>query len=385
MDLELLPIIISKFLQELGFSGKLLVQLQVLAMLLIIFLICVIINFLTKKILIRIIGAMIRFTNTRYDDILYEKKVFHSLSHIFPAIFIYNSIDLVFRNPKTIHIFQALCLIYLITAVWFGINSFLNAMKTIFQKQLFQYSHFPIHSFIQIVKVIFFIIGAVFMLSVIFDRSPATLLTGLGAFTAVLILVFKDTILGFVATIQLALNKMVKIGDHISIPHKNADGKVLDISITTVKIQNWDASTLYIPTYSLVSDTFRNWTIECETNKQKIRRAFGIDVSSVKFCSTELLRRLKENKFLANFLQENAEKRFSNLELYKKFLTNFLKENFAIYKNFTIKELQSSGKDILMEIFAIVNENQITEIQKINIELFENFFAAANEFELKII
>ena len=246
-------------------------------------------NLIAKRVLLTGVKYFARKTHTRWDDILVERKVFTRLSHLAPALVIYYSAYLFLPVQDGL---QRLSIAYMILAGVLVLNAAFNAVIDIYNTYEVSRER-PIKGYVQVAKIILFVFLAIVAVSVLMDRSPWLLLSGFGAMTAVVLLVFKDSILGLVASIQLSSNDMVRIGDWIEMPKYGADGDVVDVSLHTVKIQNWDKTISTIPAYYLISDSFKNWRGMSESGGRRIKRALNIDMNSVKLCTPQMLDRFE--------------------------------------------------------------------------------------------
>lgn len=304
-----------------------------------------IVNWITKNVIVSVVKLIIRKSKNKYDDVFLKRKVFEHLSHISPAILIYYTIPLAIPNPDLYAVLQSFTYIYMVVAVLIVLNQFLNALNEIFEiiaekKQL----SISIKGYVQVIKIIFIIIAAILVIAALLDKKPGAIFAGLGAMTAILLLIFKDTILGFVASIQLSAYKMLKIGDWITMPSRNADGDVIDISLSTVKVQNFDKSISTIPTYALVSESFTNWDGMVLSGGRRIKRSINIDVNSIKFCSDEMLQRFKKNPYLTDYINVKQKEiseadvfrgeRITNVTIFRVYVENYLKSNFRAFKKF---------------------------------------------------
>lgn len=363
-------------------------------------------NLITKKIIIRYIKVIGAKTKTEYDDIFIEKKVFDRLSHLVPALIIYYTIEYaILKHPDIVSGIKSVCSIYMIIIVLMVIDSFLNALHLIYRRFFKMAKKIPIKGYIQVLKIIFIFIGIILILSVLLGKSPGGIFAGIGALAAVLMLVFKDTILGFVAGIQLTAYNMVKPGDWISMPSRNADGTVLDISLTTVKIQNWNKTITTVPTSALVSESFSNWNGMEESGGRRIKRHIYFDLNSMKFCSDELLNKFKKISLLKDYIEKketelkyhNEEKQINdlpqingrnltNIGTFRKYVEFYLKAHPKIHKNMTflVRQLQPTEKGLPIEIYVFCTEQAWAKIEEIQGDIFDHLFAIIPEFELKL-
>ena len=357
---------------------------------------CWLINFLSKKIIIRIVAYYVRKSKTQWDDIFLEKGVFNRLSHIIPAIIIYYSAARVFLDfPQFISFFKAASYIYIISISLMVANSFINAMHEIYLS-LPVSAHRHIKGYVQVVKIILFFIGGIIILSVLLGESPYALLAGLGAMAAVIIIVFRDAILGLSASIQLSENKMLKPGDYIIIAKDNIEGTVKEISLSSVKILNPDNTYNYIPAYSLVSQPFSNWIGVKEAGARRIKRSVNIDIRTIRFCSENLLKKLKDvdvlQPFLATYLPVNKANELpalsqipeTNIGFFRKYIEFYLKKhpNIDLNNDFVIHQLQPTNTGLPLEIYFFINELDWEKAETIQSEIVEHLLAIMREFDL---
>ncbi len=360
---------------------------------------------ITRRLIVTLIGRLIKRTSTTWDDILYEKKVFNRLSHLAPALILRYSIGHVLGDFENLTSFlQGAITIYMIIIALLVINSFILSLNSIYET-LPVAENRPIKGYLQVVQIIIYCIAIILVLSIILGKSPAKLLTGIGALTAVLILVFKDTILGFIASIQLAANNMIKIGDWITMPKYNADGTVTEITLNTAKVQNWDKTISTIPTYALVSESFSNWRGMEESGGRRIKRHINIDMRSVKFCTSEMLERLKKIIYLKEYTenkQKELEKynkennisddlvvngrRMTNLGTFRKYLESYLKNHPMIHNDMTflVRHLQPTDKGIPLEIYVFSKDQRWAYYKSIQADIFDHILSVIPQFDLKV-
>ncbi|MFH2037778.1 MAG: mechanosensitive ion channel domain-containing protein [Candidatus Zixiibacteriota bacterium] len=362
----------------------------------------IITNYIAKKILLVGITRIIRKTKISWDDALLEHNVFTRLSHIAPALVIYFSAELF--SPNLRNYIQRFSTVYMFLTGWFVLSAFLNAAVSIYQK--FEKSRQrPIKGYVQITKIIVFVFIAVYAIGIILDKSVLPILGGLGAMTAVIILVFKDSILGLVASIQLSGNDMVRIGDWIEIPKYGADGDVIDITLTTIKVQNWDKTISYIPAYALVSDSYKNWRGMTESGGRRIKRAINIDMNTVKFAAPEMLEKWQKFRVLKDYLKTKQEeiarynkelnidstphingRNLTNLGTFRAYLGEYLKNHPKINKEMTflIRHLQPTDKGIPIEIYVFSNDKVWANYESIQADIFDHVLAVIPEFDLRV-
>jgi miniconductance mechanosensitive channel len=388
-----------------GVDEKYIVYLYPLVGIGLILLLALLSDLIARRVILTIIAKIVAKTENNWDDIILERKVFNRLSHLAPALVIFYSIGYALNDFPKIEIFlQDTVSIYMIIVTALVFNSFLLALLEIYQTLEISKNR-SIKGYIQIVQIVVFSIAAIFILSVILGKSPMRLFAGLGALAAVLILVFKDTILGFVASIQLSANHMVQIGDWITMDKFKADGIVTEITLNTVKVQNGDKTISTIPTYSMVSESFQNWRGMQESEGRRIKRSVNIDMKSVDFCTPKQLEKFNKLPFVKDYIQEKLksskdsvdvnnntdnihvyENKLTNLGVLRKYLEGYLKNHPMIHKDYTlfVRQLQATEFGIPIEINAFSIEQEVVNYENIQSEIFEHILAIIPEFDLKI-
>ena len=239
-----------------------------------------------RNILLKVVAHLIRKTKATWDDIVFDRKVLIHLSRMVAPVIIYVFIPVAFAetSSSTLGFIQRVCLIYILITFLSFINSFLKAVYAVYSEKE-QLRDRPLKGMLQTVQVILWFVGAIVVVSILIDKSPLSLLAGLGASAAILMLVFKDSIMGFVSGVQLSANDMLKVGDWIAMPKYGADGTVIEVTLNTVKVRNWDNTITTIPPYLLVSDSFQNWRGMRESGGRRVKRSINIDMNSVRFLS----------------------------------------------------------------------------------------------------
>ncbi len=358
----------------------------------------------SKRILLRLVKAAARRTKTTWDDVLVEERLFSRLAHLVPAIVIQTA------APNVLGDFtSAAALVGTGTSVYMALvgmtvfDAFLNAGERIYQT--FEMAErFPIRTIVQIVRVLVYFVIGVAVLAILLGKSPVVFFSGLGAFTAVLLLIFKDTILGFVAGLQLTANNMVRTGDWIEMPRHNADGTVLDVSLTTVKVQNWDKTVTTIPTYALVSEPFKNWRGMEESSGRRIKRSVHLDVTSIKFCDSEMLERFKKIRFITEYIDRKvaevdahnhdieADESFlingrhlTNLGTYRAYLEHYLRANPKVHQDMTflVRQLAPTEHGLPIEIYVFSTDKAWANYEAIQADLFDHVLAVLPLFDLR--
>jgi len=368
--------------------------------------ICLVIS---KRIIFHLIGKTGLSKRYHWIDTAHSQRVFRRGAHLIPG-FIVQAVapSLAIKSLAITALLSKFLLtasaVYLIITAAFVISALLNTVAI--QYRFFQIAkQRPIKSYVQVAKIILGILTAVFVGSVILNRSPVYLLTGLGTMTAIIMLVFKDSLLGFVSSIQLAANDMVRIGDWIEMPTFGADGDVIDISLNTVKIQNWDKTIVTIPSYALLSHGVKNWRGMNEAGGRRIKRAIFIDVHTIHFCDTPFIEKLRQlpllEERLDNHLKEMDEvnkaigldmksealqpHRITNLGAFRLYLESYLSKHPKIHRDLTflVRQLQDTNKGIPIEIYIFTNDTNWIRYEAIQADIFEHIYAILPYFDLR--
>lgn len=356
-------------------------------------------DIITKKVTISIITKLVKKTKTEWDDILLKRKVFNRLSHFAPAFLIYYSSNLIDHQGLSVFI-QSGTYLFMIFLALLVLDTFLNAANDIYNTYPISRNR-PIKGYIQIVKIFFYALGIISIIAILIHKDPWNLIAGMSAFAAVLILVFKDTILGFVASIQLSANKMVSIGDWISMPSHNADGTVIDVSLNTVKIQNWDKTISTVPTYALVSESFNNWKGMEESGGRRIKRHLNIDMSSIHFLSQEEMDNFENIILIKDYIQKKREEikkanpqneipvnqhRLTNVGTFRKYVEAYLHQNPLINDNMTflVRQLQPSETGLPIEIYVFSRDQRWANYEAIQSDIFDHVLSIVPEFGLRV-
>jgi miniconductance mechanosensitive channel len=355
----------------------------------------------TNKVLLRLLAAFIRRSKSKWDDYLLDSKVFDHLAHLAPAVVIHLCSPLF---PEIQAWISRLVLCYVVFTVAVSLDKLLNAIDLIYRN--FEISkERPIKGFLQIIKIFLYAVAIVIAVSTLIDRSPILLLSGIGAATAVLLLIFQNTILGFVAGIQLSANDMVRIGDWIEMDKYKADGTVIDITLHTVKVQNWDKTVTTIPTHALVSDSFRNWRAMEESGGRRIKRAVYIDITSVRFCDEAMLERFKKIQLIRDYIETreleiavyNASndidtallingRHLTNIGVFRAYVQAYIKNHPGVNHAMTemVRQLPPGEHGLPIEIYVFTTTTKWNEFEAIQSDIFDHILAVVPEFGLRI-
>jgi miniconductance mechanosensitive channel len=391
--------------ERIGFSDDRAAIIGKIALLLIIFLISFLANLVAKRVIVRLIHGIVRKTRAVWDDIIMERGVLTKLSHLAPALIVYFLIRIPFpENDVVIDIIQRLAIAYIIGVVALTLSSLLNAVLDIYNTHEISKSR-PIKGYIQVIKIAVIIIGLILMVTTILDKSPAGILGGIGALSAVLMLVFKDSILGLVASIQLSANNMVKIGDWIEMPKYGANGDVIEITLQSVKVRNWDKTITTIPIYALVNDSFKNWRGMQESGGRRIKRSVNIDMRSISFCTQEMIERFSKIGYLKEYLEKKLEeiekyntemhiepddmingRRLTNIGTFRAYLINYLQRHPKIHKDMTflVRQLPPARDGLPIEIYVFSSDQAWADYEAIQADIFDHILAVLPVFDLKV-
>lgn len=395
----------KEWLISFGLSETYSHTLYIVASILIIAIVSIISNWVAKTIILQTISRVIKKSKATWDDILLQRKVFNRLSHLAPAIVIFYLIAQAFPDaPEWVSIIRRGTYIYMIIITILIIDSFVNALHEIYNEKPISKER-PITGYIQVVQILLYFIGFIVVIAILLGKSPGALFAGLGALAAVLMLVFKDSILGLVAGIQLSLNKMVSIGDWITMPSQNADGDVIEITLNTVKVQNFDKTITTIPTYALISQSFNNWRGMTDSDGRRIKRSLNIDIQSIEFCTEEQLDELEKVHVISNYIKERRKeiadynknknvdqsvmangRRLTNIGVFRKYAESYLENHPHINKDMTflVRQLQTTETGVPIEIYVFSNEQRWVEYENIQSDIFDHLLAAIKVFKLSI-
>ncbi|HEX2922384.1 MAG TPA: mechanosensitive ion channel domain-containing protein [Bacteroidales bacterium] len=357
-------------------------------------------NVLAKAIINNVVSRIVRKTTSIWDDIFLEQKVFTRLSHFAPALVIWFMAGWALKDYSTwLSIVQRLTYVYMVSVGTIVTNSFINAWHEIY-KTLPISQHRHIKGYVQLVKIFIYTITILILFSVIFKKDISKIVAGLGAMAAVLLLIFKDTILGLVASIQLSANEMIKIGDWVTIPGRDVDGTVLDITLNTVKIQNFDRTIITVPTYSLVNESFQNWKGMEQAKCRQVKRPLLIDMKSIRFVDEEMKERLIKYEELKDYFDRsenggnngNKPDPFfnlsipTNLALFRHYAETYIKKQPLVDKGQSVilRHRITDGNGLPLQVYFFTNGYQMMPYENLQSEVFEHLIAMLKEFDLKV-
>ena len=346
---------------------------------------------------------LIMRTKNTFDDELHQHGFFRRASHLAPSIVIYVLSPLFIGNELLLSFLQKTAVIYALIAVVRSISALLNTIEDSYNASNLA-KKAPITGFIQVAKLFMVIVGLLLIISNILDKSPLILLSGLGAVTAILLLLFKDTILGFVAGIQIAANRMVNTGDWISMPQYGADGDVLQVGLTTVKVQNWDKTITTIPTYALIAEPVKNWRGMSESGGRRIKRSINIDIQSIRFCDEDMLKEYSTIRYIKAYIQQKKEelqafhseqkidtqdlinsRRLTNIGTLRAYMQAYLANHSKINKDMTlmVRQLPPTELGVPLEIYCFSADKNWINYEGIQADIFDHLLAILPAFHLR--
>lgn len=360
-----------------------------------------IVHYVLKIYFIRLMKKAVDKTKTDWDDILFKNKVFNKLIDIVPAMIVYNFSNL-FGNAEVL--IERISLSFIVFACTLFVSSVLNGINDIYKTYPFSKDK-PIKGYIQTVKLIFYITAFLIIISVLMDKSPVLLLSGIGAMMAVILLIFKDTILSLVASIQIRANDLIKIGDWITMPKFDADGDVIDIALHTVKIQNFDRTITTIPTHKFIEESFQNWRGMSESGGRRIKRSVSIDITTIKFLDSEDINKYRKIRVLKDYIDSKVkeieeynrnlgepeknyvnQRNLTNVGTFRMYLKHYLQNHPSIASNMTflIRQLPPGPEGLPVEIYVFANDNRWVQYEEIQADIFDHVLSVVPQFGLSV-
>lgn len=363
------------------------------------------VDFLLRKVLLLLVINLINKSKTKIDDLLIKNKVLQFLTHLVPIIIAKEAIPLIFKGfPNWINIAMQITDVALVIAVGFLFNAIVKAFRD-FLRANKSFADKPIDSYLQVINILIFFICGILTFSIVTGKSPITFLVSLGAASAVLMLVFKDSILGFVASIQVSMNDMIRVGDWIEMSKYGADGTVTEINLNTVKVQNFDKTITTIPTYALISDSFRNYRGMQNAGGRRIKRSINIKISSIRFVTEEEIQELKKIRMLHDYIVDRSNeikqynmsnkvdptvlangRRMTNVGLFRQYVKTYTYNNPRIRKDmfFVVRQMQSTEHGLPIELFMFTDTTVWVEYETIMADIFDHIIAVVPLFNLEI-
>ena len=356
-------------------------------------------------------------TRSTWDDRLIHRKVFTRIAHVAPGLLVYYGVgpalgvtaaEISVSTSTTAFIAgltQRVVLAFIVVTVTMSASAFLNAINDIYSESYSDAKNRPIKGYLQVIGLVVYIAAGVVVVSILADRSPVVFLSGLGALTAVLMLVFRDTILSLVASLQIMSNDMIRIGDWVEMPQANVDGDVIDIALHTVKIQNWDKTISTIPTHKFITESFKNWRGMSEAGGRRIKRALNLDLTSVRFLTEEEIERLSRHELLRDYIAAKREdierhaaekaalgndlipiaRRLTNVGTLRAYLRKYLRQHPEIHEEMTllVRPLTPTPQGLPLEIYCFTNDTRWESFERIQADIFDHLIATLPEFGLE--
>lgn len=358
-------------------------------------------HWIARRIILPIIHRIVLKTETDWDEIFYEHKVFHIIPHMVPVMVLW---AYSFSSERLNALLSQVAAVYILMLTLIAARRILHAIEDIYNR--FEISRDkPIKSYLQVIQLVLWILGTIVSLGILFNQSPWTLISGLGAATAVMLLIFKDPISGFVAGIQLAANKMIRIGDWIEMPDYKADGEVTEVTLTTLKVRNWDMTITTIPIYALTAGSFRNWRNMQESGARRIKRSLLIDIRSIRFCDPPLLEQLQRIKLLQDYLPERQQeisthnqsggfdeklviggRKLTNIGVFREYATRYLQNNPKLRQDLhlLVRQLQPTEFGLPLEVYVFSTDTDLVPYERVQADIFDHLLAIMPLFDLRI-
>lgn len=359
---------------------------------------------ITWRLMRSVLIPLVKRSKNQFDDLLIKHQFFKKVSYLVPTLILFYFTDDTISIPVLISIIKTGLEIFFVLITILILNSVLSTINDFYERYDFSKDH-PLKGVFQILKIILYLLGTLVVIGMLINRDISSLILSLGALSAVLLLIFKDPILGLVGGLQLIFNKMLSIGDWISMPKFGADGTVLEINLTTVKVQNWDKTIVTIPTYNLISDSFQNWRGMEESGGRRIKRSINIDMDSIRFCNDEMLEKFNKINILRPYLERKKEelvkynkefntdptsvingRRQTNIGVFRAYLEHYLKNRHDIRQDMTflVRQLQPTEKGLPIEIYIFAKTTEWAKYESIQSDIFDHIIAAIPEFGLKV-
>ena len=364
-----------------------------------------------RRLFLGVVRRLAARTRSTWDDRLIEHRVFSRVAHIAPAIVTYYGIQgalaPVLGAPGTTLAYllvRRVSLAFIVLTLAIAASNFLGAVNAIYNETYPEARNRPIKGWLQVVGIFLYVAAGIVIVAILADRSPVVFLSGLGALTAVLIIVFRDTLLSLVASVQIMSNDMIRIGDWVEMPEAHADGDVIDIALHTVKVQNWDKTITTIPTYRFITDSFKNWRGMSESGGRRIKRSLHLDLSSIHFLTPEEVEHLGRYEFLRAYMSEKRReleeanrrtpedpqviperRRLTNVGTFRAYVEHYLRHHPALHREMTllVRQLQPGTDGLPMEIYCFTNDTEWARYEGIQADLFDHLIAVLPEFGLR--
>ncbi len=365
----------------------------------------VIIDLIAKRLLVRTVRSVAKRSSFTWDDALVAHNVFGGIAQVVPALIVYTGVPFIPELPEAIaQLIRNVAMGYMVLMLTLALTAMLSAANAIYSASSVA-KHRPLKGFVQLAQIIVWIFGGVMIIAAVLDRSPLLLLSGFGAMTAILLLVFKDTILSLVASVQLTAQDMVRMGDWIEMPQFGADGDVVDVQLHTIKVQNFDKTITTIPTHRLITDSFKNWRGMSQSGARRIKREIFVDVSSIRFQTREEVDHFRRFALLKDYVENKEQaltkyneeltthgdsevnrRRLTNVGTFRAYAFNYLKNHSGIHKDMTliVRQLGAGPEGLPLQIYCFTNTTAWAVYEDIQSDIFDHLLAIVPEFGLRL-
>ena len=372
------------WLQQLGVAEGSLLTVQRIVVIAAILLIAYVLDMICRKVVMPGVRKVTAKTQITWDDYLLNDDVLNNVCHLIPPVVVYALIPFAFAHePALLEFILKICWIYITVVGMKLVCAFLTSLYTISSEHEKLKNH-SMKGFYQMIKLIVICIGSIIIISTLIDKDPIAILTGLGAGTAILMLVFQDTIKGLVAGVQLTANDMLRPGDWITMPKYGADGDVIEVTLTTVKVRNWDKTITTVPPYALVNDSFQNWRGMFDMGGRRVKRSINIDMNTVRFCTEEELAEFKQQPWMEGF--EDTGKEEVNLYIFRHYVMYYLKHHPKVHQELimTVRQLQPTAQGMPIELYFFSANTAWVKYEALQAEVFDHVLAVVHRFGLKV-
>ena len=340
-----------------------------------------------RRVVLKAVAQLVKKTKATWDDVVFDHKVMVRLSHIVVPLIIYLFIPVAFAdtNAATVDIIQRICMVLIILSLLFFAHAFMGAVYSVYSATG-RYRNRPLKGMVQTVQVALWLVGIIVIIGQLTGQEVLSLLGGLGAMSAVLMLVFKDTIMGFVSGVQLSANNMLKVGDWIKMPKYGVDGTVTEVSLTTVKVRNWDNTVATLPPYMLVSEMFENWNAMRESGGRRVKRSINIDMNSVCFCTPKMLEEYRKIDLLKEYMSQEHEDPLTNLGVFRAYLVAWLRNRPVVNTDLhcMVRQLQPTEYGIPLELYFFSRIKDWVPYEGVQSDVFDYVLAVVPRFGLRV-
>ena len=382
--MEIINYTMNEWLQGLGVQLEYLGTVHRIVAVIGILLLAYVAHWIFRKVVVTSVKKLTAKTNNKWDDYLFNDRVLDDFCHLLPPIVITALIPFAFQGaPMTLAFILKICWVYITVVVVRLLCTFLTSLYTISSEHE-KLKERSMKGFYQMIKLVVICIGVIIIVSTLIDKDPVKILTGLGASAAILTLVFKDTIMGLVAGVQLTANDMLRPGDWITMPKYGADGTVLEVTLTTVKVQNWDKTISTIPPYALVNDSFQNWRGMRESGGRRVKRSINIDMHSVRFCTADEMDAYRREEWMQDF--EGSGQEVVNLYVFRYYMERYLRTHPKVNQNLMImiRQLQPTAEGMPIELYFFSDGTDWIPYEHLQAEVFDHLLATLHKFDLKV-